>query len=180
MVFGSYLPAHVSIGRSAIMIVCADTLIALLAGLVIFPLVFENNLSPESGTGLIFNTLPLAFEQIPLGRWVALIFFLLLSMAAITSMVGFEYITINNLYIITSYKRIQGNESEQKDILNASFNFRSKRETEYAMSIDGNEDLKAGFDISKNVNGFDLKFNANQSFNKNSNQAAEISLSRKF
>ena len=98
----------------------------------------------------------------------------------ITSMVGFEYITINNLYIVTSYKRIQGNESEQKDILNASFNFRSKRETEYAMSIDGNEDLKAGFDISKNVNGFDLKFNANQSFNKNSNQAAEISLSRKF
>ena len=95
-------------------------------------------------------------------------------------MVGFEYITINNLYIITSYKRIQGNESEQKDILNASFNFRSKLETEYAMSIDGNEDLKAGFDISKNVNGFDLKFNANQSFNKNSNQAAEISLSRKF
>ncbi len=89
MVFGSYLPAHVSIGRSAIMIVCADTLIALLAGLVIFPLVFENNLSPESGTGLIFYTLPLAFEQIPLGRWVALIFFLLLSMAAITSMVGF-------------------------------------------------------------------------------------------
>ncbi|MDC1454526.1 BspA family leucine-rich repeat surface protein, partial [Pelagibacteraceae bacterium] len=69
----------------------------------------------------------------------------------ITSMVGFEYITINNLEIISSYKRIQGNESEQTDILNVSVNFKSKRETEYAMSVDGSEDLKAGFDITKNV-----------------------------
>ena len=85
---------------------------------------------------------------------------------------GFEYITINNLNIISSYKRIQGNESEQTDIINVSINFKSKRETEYAMSIDGSEDLKAGFDISKNINGFDLKLNANQAFNENSDQAA--------
>ena len=76
----------------------------------------------------------------------------------ITSVVGFEYITINNLNIISSYKRIQGNESEQTDIINVSVNFKSKQETEYAMSIDGSEDLKAGFDVSKNINGFDLKF----------------------
>jgi len=98
----------------------------------------------------------------------------------ITSVVGFEYITINNLNIITSYKRIQGNESEQTDILNVSINFRSQRETEYAMSIDGSENLKAGFDISKNINGFDLKFNANQSLSENSDQAANVSLSRSF
>ncbi|MDB2359117.1 Ig-like domain-containing protein, partial [Candidatus Pelagibacter bacterium] len=98
----------------------------------------------------------------------------------ITSVVGFEYITINNLNIISSYKRIQGNESEQTDILNVSINFKSQRETEYAMSVDGSEDLKAGFDISKNVNGFDLKFNANQSLSENSDQAANISLSRSF
>jgi len=98
----------------------------------------------------------------------------------ITSVVGFEYITINNLNIISSYKRIQGNESEQTDIINVSINFKSKRETEYAMSVDGAEDLKAGFDISKNINGFDLKFNANQSLSENSDQAAEISLSRQF
>ena len=48
------------------------------------------------------------------------------------------------------------------------------------MSIDGSDDLKAGFDISKNVNGFDLKFNANQSLSENSDQATEISLSRQF
>ena len=98
----------------------------------------------------------------------------------ITSVVGFEYITINNLNIISSYKRIQGNESEQTDILNVSINFKSQRETEYAMSVDGAEDLKAGFDISKNINGFDLNFNANQSFNENSDQAANVSLSRSF
>ena len=98
----------------------------------------------------------------------------------ITSMVGFEYITKDNLEIISSYKRIQGNESEQTDVLNVSVNFKSKRETEYAMSVDGSEDLKAGFDISKNVNGFDLKFNANQSLSKNSDQTANVSLSRSF
>jgi uncharacterized protein with beta-barrel porin domain len=98
----------------------------------------------------------------------------------ITSVVGFEYITKDNLEIISSYKRIQGNESEQTDIINVSVNFKSRRETEYAMSIDGSEDLKAGFDISKNINGFDLKFNANQAFNENSDQAANIFLSRSF
>jgi surface protein len=98
----------------------------------------------------------------------------------ITTVVGFEYITINNLNIISSYKRIQGNESEQTDIINVSINFKSKRETEYAMSIDGSENLKAGFDISKNINGFDLKFNANQSLSENSDQAAKVSLSRSF
>ena len=98
----------------------------------------------------------------------------------LTSVVGFEYITKDNLEIISSYKRIQGNESEQTDILNVSVNFKSKRETEYAMSVDGSKDLKAGFDISKNVNGFDLKFNANQSLSENSDQAANVSLSRSF
>ena len=98
----------------------------------------------------------------------------------ITSVVGFEYITKDNLEIISSYKRIQGNESEQTDILNVSINFRSQRETEYAMSINGSEDLKAGFDISKNINGFDLSFNANQAFIKNSDQTANVSLTKKF
>ena len=48
------------------------------------------------------------------------------------------------------------------------------------MSIDGSEDLIAGFDISKNIYGFDLMFNANQAFNETSDQTAEVSLSRKF
>ena len=98
----------------------------------------------------------------------------------ITSVVGFEYITKDNLEIISSYKRIQGNESEQTDILNVLVNFKSKRETEYAMTLDGSEDLAAGFDISKNIDGFDLNFNTKQAFNKNADQEAKVSLSRKF
>ncbi|EDZ59971.1 outer membrane autotransporter, putative [Candidatus Pelagibacter sp. HTCC7211] len=98
----------------------------------------------------------------------------------ITSVIGFEYITKDNLEIISSYKRIQGNESEQTDILNVSVNFKSKRETEYAMSIDGSEDLNAGFDITKNVNGFDINFYANRSLSENSDQTANVSLSRSF
>ena len=98
----------------------------------------------------------------------------------ITSMVGFEYIAKNNLNILTSYKRIQGNESEQTGIINLNINFKSEQETEYAMKIDGSEDLKAGFDITKKINGFDLKFNANQSLSENSDQTANVSLSRSF
>ncbi len=88
MIFGSYLPKDVSIGRSAIIIVAADTAVALVAGLVIFPMVFHNQLDVAAGTGLIFQTLPVAFAQMWGGQIVAALFFLLLSVAAITSIVG--------------------------------------------------------------------------------------------
>ena len=48
------------------------------------------------------------------------------------------------------------------------------------MIVNGSEDLKAGFDISKNINGFDLKFNVNQSLSENPDQTANVSLSRSF
>ena len=59
-----------------------------MAGLVIFPMVFNNGMAPDAGTGLIFLTLPLAFHQMWGGEVVAVLFFLLLSVAAVTSMVG--------------------------------------------------------------------------------------------
>jgi trimeric autotransporter adhesin len=98
----------------------------------------------------------------------------------LTSEVGFNYEALENLNIKTSYKRIQGNENEHIDTVKFAFKFKSRRETEYAMSVDGSEDLKTGFDVSKNINGFDLKFNANQAFNETSDQTAEVSLSRSF
>ncbi len=88
MMYGAYLPKHISIGQSAILIVVTDTLVALLAGFVIFPMVFHNGLDPAGGTGLIFQTLPVAFAQMPAGQWVGTMFFLLLAVAAITSVVG--------------------------------------------------------------------------------------------
>ena len=88
MIFGAYLPKGISIAGSALVIVVADTLVALVAGLVIFPVVFNFGLDPAGGTGLIFQTLPVAFAQMPGGHLVSVLFFLLLSVAAITSMVG--------------------------------------------------------------------------------------------
>lgn len=88
MTYGSYLPRNVSISQSVLIIVIADTAVALLAGLVIFPAVFNNSLDPAAGAGLIFQTLPVAFAQMPGGYVFAVLFFLMLSVAGITSMVG--------------------------------------------------------------------------------------------
>ena len=88
MTFGAYLPKTVSIPGSVLIIVIADTTVALLAGLVIFPAVFHNGLDPAAGAGLIFQTLPVAFAQMPGGYAFSIAFFLLLSVAGITSMVG--------------------------------------------------------------------------------------------
>ncbi|MEP5766397.1 MAG: sodium-dependent transporter [Halieaceae bacterium] len=88
MTFGAYLPKQVSIPQSVVIIVFADTLVALLAGLVIFPAVFHNGLDPGAGAGLIFQTLPVAFAQMPGGYVFSILFFTLLAVAGITSMVG--------------------------------------------------------------------------------------------
>ncbi|MEM0954144.1 MAG: sodium-dependent transporter [Pseudomonadota bacterium] len=88
MTFGSYLSKDVSIPGSVLVIVLADTMVALLAGLVIFPAVFYNGLDPAAGAGLIFQTLPVAFANMPGGYAFSVAFFLLLSVAGITSMVG--------------------------------------------------------------------------------------------
>ncbi len=88
MTFGAYLPRDISIAKSATIIILADTGVALVAGLVIFPLVFRFGLDPAGGAGLIFMTLPQAFAGMEGGIVIAILFFLLLSVAAITSMVG--------------------------------------------------------------------------------------------
>jgi neurotransmitter:Na+ symporter, NSS family len=88
MAYGAYLPQDVSIPRTAMIIVGADTLVALMAGLAIFPLVFGNGLTPAEGPGLIFVTLPIAFGNIAAGSFFAAVFFLLLLFAAVTSSIG--------------------------------------------------------------------------------------------
>ncbi len=88
MIFGSYLPQSVSITRCVLIIITIDTFVALFAGLMIFPMVFRFGLDPAGGAGLIFQTLPVAFAQMPGGQLVAIVFFTLLSVAAVTSMVG--------------------------------------------------------------------------------------------
>lgn len=88
MAYGAYLPEGTSIANTSISVVLADTAMALLAGLAIFPIVFAHGLDPAAGPGLIFQTLPLAFGNMAGGHLFGTLFFVLLTFAAWTSSIG--------------------------------------------------------------------------------------------
>jgi NSS family neurotransmitter:Na+ symporter len=88
MAYGSYLDRRTSIMRTAFYVALADTGIALMAGLAIFAIVFAQGLEPASGPGLILQTLPLAFAQMPGGAVVGPLFFILVIFAAWTSSIS--------------------------------------------------------------------------------------------
>ena len=88
LTYGAYVPGTVSLPKAAFMISLADTAVAILAGVAIFPVVFANNLDPADGPGLIFVTLPVAFGNMPFGYIVGLLFFVLLFFAAYSSILG--------------------------------------------------------------------------------------------
>ncbi len=88
MAYGSYMPKKTSIGGAVIWIAIMDTLVALIAGLVIFPIVFSNGMDPGAGPGLMFVTLPVAFGQMPGGQIFGFVFFLLVGIAAWTSAIS--------------------------------------------------------------------------------------------
>ncbi|MGI9343574.1 MAG: sodium-dependent transporter [Gammaproteobacteria bacterium] len=88
MAYGAYLPQDASIATTSFAVAAADTSIALLSGLVIFPIVFANGLDPAEGPGLIFQTLPLAFGQMPGGTFFGVLFFVCLGFAALTSAIS--------------------------------------------------------------------------------------------
>jgi len=86
--YGSYLSDDESVPGAAIMVAALDTIIALLAGIAIYTILFKYNLDPAQGPGLVFKVLPLAFAQMPFGRLIGIAFFLLLSFAALTSAIS--------------------------------------------------------------------------------------------
>ena len=88
MAYGAYLPKEISIARSAVIIVVLDTVVAIIAGLAIFPVVFANGLDPAEGPGLIFVSLPIAFGSMTGGLLFGTLFFILLFFAALTSVLG--------------------------------------------------------------------------------------------
>ncbi|MGF1643816.1 MAG: sodium-dependent transporter [Thiotrichales bacterium] len=88
MMYGSYLPDRVSIARSAVVVALADTAVAILAGLVVFPIVFGFGLATGAGPGLIFETLPIAFGRMPGGAVIGALFFVMLILAAWTSAIS--------------------------------------------------------------------------------------------
>lgn len=88
MVYGSYLTKDVKIGKAAITIAAADSGVAILAGLAIFPIVFAFGLTVTKEEGLVFMTLPIAFGQMTGGALIGTLFFGLLTVAAITSSIS--------------------------------------------------------------------------------------------
>lgn len=84
--YGSYLPETTRIVPNAARVALADTLVSLLAGLAIFPAVFAFGATPAGGPGLLFNTIPLIFSQLPGGPWFTLLFFVLAAVATVGAM----------------------------------------------------------------------------------------------
>ncbi|HBS50338.1 MAG TPA: sodium-dependent transporter [Rhodobacteraceae bacterium] len=88
MAYGSYLGQETDLLSTARTVIAFDTVFALAAGLIIFPIVFANGLETSEGPGLIFVTLPLAFAEMSGGTVIGVLFFVLLSFAALTSSIS--------------------------------------------------------------------------------------------
>ncbi len=94
--YGSYISKKNNLGNTAVSVSLADTFIAILAGVAIFPAVFAFGIAPSAGEGLVYKTLPAIFQQMPGGYIFSLMFFILLGVAALTS-------TISVLEVIVAY-----------------------------------------------------------------------------
>ncbi len=86
--YGSYANRDTNLGKTSGIIASADTGVALIAGLAIFPIVFAAGLSASAGPGLMFQSLPIAFQAMPVGSLIGLLFFVMVFFAALTSSVG--------------------------------------------------------------------------------------------
>ena len=97
MVMGAYLPKSANLVTATIWVALADTAFALLAGLIIFPIVFTYHLSVSAGPSLIFQSIPIAFSHMAYGTAFAILFFSLLFFAAFSSIVALFEVTITTL-----------------------------------------------------------------------------------
>src|SRR6056297_173767 len=105
--YGSYVGEEMDVPEAAAIIAVADVIVAVLAGIVIFPIVFTFDLEPSLGTELAFSTLPAAFSLLPGGRIVAGAFFGLLFAAAITSAVSMMEVGVSTVRGATRFSRRQ-------------------------------------------------------------------------
>lgn len=101
--YASYFTRQTNLVKSAVQICAIDTMVAILAGLMIFPAAFSVGVSPDSGPSLIFITLPNVFNEafagLPLLGWVvSLLFYLLLSLAALTSLISLHEVSTAFFY----------------------------------------------------------------------------------
>lgn len=105
--YGSYLDDDTNITGSSLVVSSADTIVALVAGLAIFPIVFSFGQSPTSGPQLAFQTLPVIFKQMPLGSVVGTSFYLLLFLAATTSAVSLLEMVVRSVSDRLSWSHVK-------------------------------------------------------------------------
>jgi NSS family neurotransmitter:Na+ symporter len=108
--YGSYIQKKESLSETAVSVAAADTFIAIVAGMAIFPAVFAFGINPGEGPELVYITLPVIFQNMPGGLIWAFMFFLLLCFAAITS-------TISVLEVIVAYLSEQLKLSRRKSVI---------------------------------------------------------------
>ena len=106
MAFGAYMPKKTPIVRTVIMVVLIDTVIAIAMGVVIFPIIFANNLEPNMGPGLIFVSLPYAFGNMIQGQWFGSLFFLLVVVTALGTAIALAEPLVGYLIQVWRIRRI--------------------------------------------------------------------------
>ena len=100
--YASYVNRGENVVKMSVQTAMADTLFAILAGVAIMPAVFSFGISPSQGPGLVFVTLPYVFAQIPFGGVLAILFFFVLFIAAITSSISLLEVIV--AYVIEEFK----------------------------------------------------------------------------
>ncbi|MCM1291784.1 MAG: sodium-dependent transporter [Prevotella sp.] len=105
LTYASYFSNETKIGRTAVITALLDSLVAILAGIVIFPAVFSFGISPSEGPTLVFETLPHVFAKLPAGAIWSTLFFLLLFLASVTSTVSLSEISISYFTQQKNYSR---------------------------------------------------------------------------
>ena len=88
LTYASYIPRNDSLPHISLKVILTDTLVAILAGMAILPAVFSFQINPQAGPGLVFLTLPTVFQNLPAGEIWAVLFFILLTFAALTSAIS--------------------------------------------------------------------------------------------
>lgn len=99
--YASYFGKHTNLQTTALQVTVLDTLVAVLAGVMIFPAVFSFGIEPTTGPELVFITLPNVFEQLPFGNIWSFVFFVLLALAALTSTISLH--EVSTAYVHEEY-----------------------------------------------------------------------------
>jgi NSS family neurotransmitter:Na+ symporter len=103
--YSSYFKKDVSLTKTATQVVSIDAMVAVLSAMIIFPAVFSFGMQPEQGPSLVFKVLPNVFQQMPIGTLWSILFYALLFIAAITSLISLLEVVTAYLYENSSLSR---------------------------------------------------------------------------